>query len=165
MKRLLIATLLSLSLAAAALAETRVYFNPPLPGDIPVSQYIVQALNGAQAQVQVQQYQLTEPSIIAALIRARKRGVRVQALFDKSVGQAANTLRAAGITVLYDPVHIAHNKVLIIDGKLVIGGSFNLTKNANRKNCENAIFLDDPLVIRRFILNFKQRLQAAQDRD
>jgi phosphatidylserine/phosphatidylglycerophosphate/cardiolipin synthase-like enzyme len=149
-------------LAAGAGAEPRVYFNPPLAGDRPVADYIVEAIDSAQTQILVQQYQLTEPAIIAALIKAKRRGVQVEALFDKTVGPAANTLKDAGIMVVYDPVHIAHNKILILDGRLVIGGSFNLTGNANRRNCENCLFMDDLSVVLRFIANYQARQAAAQ---
>ena len=160
-RRILLLVLLLALAAGTAGAETRVYFSPPAPDEAPVAAYIVTALNSAASQILVQQYQLTEPAIIAALVAAQKRGVQVIALCDKTVGAAAGTLKAAGVPVIFDPVHIAHNKVLILDYKLVIGGSFNLTSNANRHNIENCTFIDDPAVVQRFVENFKRRMDAA----
>ena len=153
--------LLFLCWASAAAAATRVYFNPPLPGEQRVAAYIAEAINGVApgGEILVQEYQFDEPSILQALMAAQKRGVRVCCLFDKTVGDAAETLKNAGITVGFDPVHIAHNKVLIIDRRLVIGGSFNLTVHANTHNCENCVFIDDPAVVRRFVQNFQARVK------
>ena len=151
-------------------AETKVYFNPPLPGDQKIVWYIVAALNKAEQEVLVQQFQFTEPNIIAAIRAAKERGCQVVGIFDKvnrsekRPGEGVRELSRANIPVYFDPIHIAHNKVLIIDKKLVICGSFNLTASANQRNCENALFLDDPPVVQRFLENFRSRLEAAQRR-
>ena len=38
---------------------------------------------------------------------------------------------------------IAHNKVMVIDGAVVITGSFNFTKAAEEKNAENLLVIRD----------------------
>jgi phosphatidylserine/phosphatidylglycerophosphate/cardiolipin synthase-like enzyme len=52
-------------------------------------------------------------------------------------------LEATGIPVWidYEPA-IAHNKVIIIDGRLVIGGSYNYTAAAQKRNAENVTFME-----------------------
>ena len=42
-----------------------------------------------------------------------------------------------------DRVAIAHNKVLVIDGKHVITGSFNFTRAAQSRNAENVLVVTD----------------------
>ncbi|MCL4501155.1 MAG: phospholipase D-like domain-containing protein [Deltaproteobacteria bacterium] len=143
-------------------AETRVYFSPPLAGEQKAAAYIIAALDAAESEILVQQYQITEPGIIGALSAAQGRGVKVTALLDKGEHQGAAALSAGGIPVYFDPRRIAHNKVLIIDKKLVICGSFNLTKSANLKNIENCCFMDDAAVVQRFLWNFQRRLRVAQ---
>jgi phosphatidylserine/phosphatidylglycerophosphate/cardiolipin synthase-like enzyme len=104
-----------------------------------------------------------------ALCEAKQRGVPVVAIFDKSndspngARRGAIMLRAAGVPVYFDPVSIAPNK-LIIDGWMVIGGSFNLTKNANVSNLENCIFEDNPEIVGCFIANFNRRLAKVGER-
>jgi phosphatidylserine/phosphatidylglycerophosphate/cardiolipin synthase-like enzyme len=39
---------------------------------------------------------------------------------------------------------ISHNKVMIIDGELVLTGRFNFTKAAQEKNAENRLILRAP---------------------
>jgi phosphatidylserine/phosphatidylglycerophosphate/cardiolipin synthase-like enzyme len=42
-----------------------------------------------------------------------------------------------------DKVAIAHNKVILIDGSIVITGSFNFTKAAQERNAENVLIISD----------------------
>jgi len=77
--------------------------------------------------------------IAKALVDAHKRGVKVQAILDKSQRSEKYTsaifLTNAGIPTFIDDRHaIAHNKIMIIDKAKVITGSFNFTKAAIDKN-------------------------------
>jgi phosphatidylserine/phosphatidylglycerophosphate/cardiolipin synthase-like enzyme len=90
----------------------------------------------------LQAHSFTSAPIAKALVEAHKRGVRVEALLDQSnrtdKHSAADFLANQGIPTKIDAQHaIAHNKVIIIDGMLVIGGSFNYTKAAQEKHAEN----------------------------
>lgn len=38
---------------------------------------------------------------------------------------------------------IAHNKVMILDNKIVLTGSFNYLKGAQKKNAENLLVITD----------------------
>ncbi|WP_321956312.1 phospholipase D-like domain-containing protein [Paraburkholderia bannensis] len=82
----------------------------------------------------------------------KDRGVDVKVILDKSqVSQkysGATYLRNAGIDVVIDTKPaIAHNKVMIFDGKAVITGAFNFKKAAQQRNAENGMLVrgDDAL--------------------
>jgi phospholipase D len=46
-----------------------------------------------------------------------------------------------------EKVRIAHNKVIVIDSKTLIGGSYNFSAAAEKQNAENLIIVkDDPMV-------------------
>src|SRR5262249_3518522 len=48
------------------------------------------------------------------------------------------------VKVLIDACHaIAHNKVIIIDSRTVLTGSFNFTRQAEHENAENLLILRD----------------------
>jgi mitochondrial cardiolipin hydrolase len=134
-------------------------FPPPLPAKTLDScfsplghcdQVMVSWINAATKTLDGAIYGLTDPLIGEALIRARKRGVAIRIVHDKT--QAAgrqditDTLQQAGI-----PVHvqrgtrggIQHNKFLVIDRTYVLTGSFNWTQSATHKNDENFVVLDD----------------------
>jgi phosphatidylserine/phosphatidylglycerophosphate/cardiolipin synthase-like enzyme len=57
---------------------------------------------------------------------------------------AADVLANQGVPTKIDATHaIAHNKVMIIGGETVITGSFNFTKAAQARNCENLLIIRD----------------------
>ncbi len=126
---------------------------------------IVNTIGQARHSVRVQAYGFTSAPIANALIDAAQRGIDVWVIVDKSQKTAKQSkiglLRDAGITVLIDHRHvIAHNKVVIIDGRLVVTGSFNFTKNALR-NAENIIVIDDPGVVSMYEENWKRHAKHA----
>jgi phospholipase D len=61
-----------------------------------------------------------------------------------------------------DQLAIAHNKVLIIDGHLVITGSFNFTKSAETRNAENVVMIDSPRVAGWFAANWDARRAVSR---
>jgi phosphatidylserine/phosphatidylglycerophosphate/cardiolipin synthase-like enzyme len=74
-------------------------------------------------------------------------------------------LRNAKIDVWIDRKHaIAHNKVIIVDGAVVITGSFNFTKAAESKNAENLLVIRDAALARQYLENWERckahRVQA-----
>src|SRR5258706_16248483 len=102
---------------------------------------VVHALAPAKTTVLVQAYSFTSAPIAKALVEARRRGVRVQVILDKSQRtekySEADFLKNNDIPTLIDAQHsIAHNKIMIIDAYLVITGSFNFTKAAEEHNAE-----------------------------
>lgn len=110
---------------------------------------VVRELAGARQTVLVQAYSFTSTAIAAALVAAARRGVRVEAVLDKSnkTGKysVADFLVNARIPTWIDSSHaIAHNKLIVIDNSTVITGSFNFTKAAEESNAENLIILRSP---------------------
>ena len=110
---------------------------------------VVRELSAARQTVLVQAYSFTSAPIASALVAASRRGVRVEAILDKSnkTGKysEADFLLNARIPTYIDAKHaIAHNKVMIIDGQTVLTGSFNFTKAAEESNAENLLILRSP---------------------
>jgi phosphatidylserine/phosphatidylglycerophosphate/cardiolipin synthase-like enzyme len=123
-------------------APARVFFSPK--GGC--TEAIIAEIDRAGTEILVQAYSFTSAPIAKALLEAHKRGVRVEAVLDKSQRSerytSATFLSNAGIPTRIDDRHaIAHNKVIIIDGKVVITGSFNFTKAAEEKNAENLLII------------------------
>lgn len=134
---------------------------------------IVDAINAAKVKIRVQAYGFTAVPILSALANARKRGVDVQAILDE-INDPKNPTKASsytgatfaqnnGIPVLIDDKPaIAHNKVIIIDDHLVIGGSYNYTKSAQNSNAENVTFVESTNVAACFERNWEARRQASR---
>ena len=145
----------------AQAGSIRVYFSP----NGGCTDAILFEINRAKSEILLQAYSFTSQPIAQALIRAHKRGVKISAVLDKSNRgrkySAATFLKNMGIPVYIDANHaIAHNKIMIIDNRVVITGSFNFTKAAENKNAENILILDDlPDLTRAYQENFQNHLR------
>jgi phosphatidylserine/phosphatidylglycerophosphate/cardiolipin synthase-like enzyme len=123
-------------------APTQVYFSP----DGGCTEAIVKEIINAKSEILVQAYSFTSTPIAKALVDAHKRGVKVEAILDKSQRSekysSATFLANSRIPTFIDARHaIAHNKIMIIDQSMVITGSFNFTKAAEEKNAENLLII------------------------
>jgi phosphatidylserine/phosphatidylglycerophosphate/cardiolipin synthase-like enzyme len=141
----------------------RVYFTPGDSAELA----IVEQLLGAKDSILVQAYSFTNPAIASALADARKRGVNVVILLDKSHRtqkySAADFTANAGINTLIDDRHaIAHNKIMIIDGQVVITGSYNFTKAAEKSNAENLVIIESGSVAERYLNNWQKHRRHSQ---
>ena len=56
-----------------------------------------------------------------------------------------------------DAPAIAHNKVIILDDRTVLTGSFNFTKSADTVNAENVVVLESSTVAAWFNQNWEDR--------
>ena len=127
---------------------------------------ITDVIDTAKQSIFVQAYSFTSAPIAAHLIAAKKRGVKVNVILDKS--QKTQRYSASRFLVNqhipcwidYKPA-IAHNKIMIIDKKAVITGSFNFTKAAQNKNAENLLIIRDPALANLYLKNWQQRRAAS----
>lgn len=143
--------------ACANTNAVSVYFSPQ--GGC--TEAIVAELNQARSNVLVQAYSFTSDTIAKALLEAHRRGVLVRVILDRSQRtekySSADFLSHAGIETLIDAEHaIAHNKVMVVDGQVVITGSFNFTKAAENSNAENLLVLRDAELARKYAENWAQ---------
>jgi phosphatidylserine/phosphatidylglycerophosphate/cardiolipin synthase-like enzyme len=107
---------------------------------------IVQELQKARREILVQAYSFTADPLTFALVDAKQRGVDVQILLDKSNEverySDLSIFLEKGLQPLIDASHaIAHNKVIIIDQKVIVTGSYNFTNQAENENAENALII------------------------
>lgn len=155
MNRVFLALFLLLPLTIQA-RSTAVYFSP----DGGCTKAVVQSLDAAKKSVWVQAYSFTSSPIAKAIMDAKKRGLDVEVLLDKSNVtarySAARFLSNVGIPVFIDDKHaIAHNKVMVIDGHVVITGSFNFTTAAEHKNAENLLIIDSKRIAAKYAENWR----------
>lgn len=141
----------------------QVYFSPK--GGC--TEAIVKELGEAKQSILVQAYSFTSAPIAEALVKAHRRGVKVQAVLDKSQRterySSATFLANAGIPTLIDAGHaIAHNKIMVIDGARVITGSFNFSKAAEERNAENLLVLEDPALAASYEANWREHAKHSE---
>jgi phosphatidylserine/phosphatidylglycerophosphate/cardiolipin synthase-like enzyme len=92
--------------------------------------------------------------VMAALIGAAKRGVRVELFLDQAEDEEFSTeanrgvgseLRKHGIAVRFDsPGRTTHTKLVVIDRRYVFLGSHNFTHSALRHNNEASVLIESP---------------------
>ncbi|BFZ17251.1 hypothetical protein BsWGS_20290 [Bradybaena similaris] len=81
----------------------------------------------------------------------------------RSSGSRIWSLRQEGIPVRTNPsAYLMHHKFVVIDGKVLLNGSFNWTVQAITGNQENVIITDDSAVTSLFVSEF-QRLWEEFD--
>lgn len=157
--RLVLVLALVLLASAAAFASVNVYFSPG------VRQHILPELQWAEKSIDVAMYAFTDSDLAWALVRARERGVEVRVRLDK--GQAAGKysksrfLAGRGLAVrLHQGGGLMHHKFAVIDGRVVVTGSYNWTDNAEEENDENALVIADSEVAAVYAAEF-ERLWAG----
>ncbi len=123
-----------------------VYFSPKGGCEDQVLYWI----DRANVSIHVLIYSFTLDSVGDALVEAHNRSVEVQLVFE--VGQITEAseyqkLRAAGIPVRNDTnSRDMHNKVMIVDGMIVLTGSFNWSSRGENENNENLIVIESTYV-------------------
>lgn len=141
----------------------QVFFSPNGGATAAVTRALAQATNS----VLVQAYSFTSAPIAQALVEARRRGVIVQVILDRSQRtekySEADFLSHNEIPTLIDDQHaIAHNKIMIIDGYVVLTGSFNFTRAAEEKNAENLLVINDSVLARAYVENWHAHEQHSE---
>lgn len=157
MKQALVFTAVFIALGAYG-ATTRQSVQVCFTPGMDCESMFVGAIDGAKKSLDVQEYHLTNKAIVAAILRAKDRGVETRIILDKRARKEALPFINAGIPVLIDyKVRIAHNKVVIIDDQVVLGGSFNPSKSAQLYNAENLTLFDSAELAKQYEANFDSR--------
>jgi phosphatidylserine/phosphatidylglycerophosphate/cardiolipin synthase-like enzyme len=141
-------------------AQVRVFFSPKdrMAGEV------VAAIGAARRSVRFLTFSFTSDPIADAMIERARAGVQVTGVFERQnasgTGSEFGKLRDARIDVLEDGnCYILHHKVIIIDERVVITGSYNFTASAETSNDENLLIIDDPALAQAYVEEF-ERLYA-----
>ena len=141
----------------------QVYFSP----NGGCTEAIISEIEKAKTEIFVQAYSFTSVPIAKALLNAHKRGVKIEAILDKSQRKekytSATFLANAGIPTYIDAKHlIAHNKIIIIDRLTVITGSFNFTRAAEERNAENLLIIASADIAKLYLENWTEHKEHSE---
>lgn len=147
---------------------------------------IIERIRGARESITFLAFTFTHDDIGTAIEERYRAGVAVRGVNEnlqsdrpeaelrrfRTAGmdkeQPAGTPRPAckaGPGVLTDGnPRLMHHKVIVIDGRTVIFGSFNFSKNAADDNDENLLIIDDPAIAAAFLDEFCRVYNVAVDR-
>jgi phosphatidylserine/phosphatidylglycerophosphate/cardiolipin synthase-like enzyme len=146
-----------------SLAGTRVetYYSPQDRG----AAHIIRWLGSARQSIHFMAFAFTHDGVGDTMLERSRAGVEVAGVFETS---GSNTdfsefkrLKEAGLDVVLDgnPYNM-HHKVIIIDDRVSIFGSFNFSASADRENDENLLIAEDVGVAAAFEAEY-QRVRAT----
>jgi phosphatidylserine/phosphatidylglycerophosphate/cardiolipin synthase-like enzyme len=124
-------------------------------------------IDKANSSIHILIYSFTLDNIADALIRARNRNIEVRVVFEQeNVGQSGSEyqrLNDAGIDVRSDANSgYMHDKIMIVDGKVVLTGSFNWSSHAENENNENLIVITSAHVADTYESEFQKIWSSAR---
>lgn len=129
---------------------------------------VLKRLRAATKSIRATAFSFTDTAMGEVLKEKSKQGLKVQGVFESrnntGLGAEYPILKRAGVDVLEDGnCYTLHSKLLIIDDKTVIMGSYNFTDSANRSNDENLLIIDDPALAKSYTAEFNRIYKQAQN--
>lgn len=141
-----------------------VYFSPE---DKTLTRLLA-LVEGARESIYFMAYSFTSDPLAAAMLERAEAGVVVAGVFEEgqyrsNAGTEYDTFRQAGLDVRLDgnPRHM-HHKVMIIDGQILITGSYNFTKSAEGRNDENSLVIFNADIAAQYMAEFQRVYEMAQ---
>lgn len=128
---------------------------------------IVKMITHARSEILIMAYSFRSVPIAEALIAAHKTGVKVELLMDKSERLEGFTpammVTNAGISVWLDAKHaVMNNRVMIVDGEIVLTGSFNFNSASEGMNAENLLILQSPELAKHYRDNWQNHRKHSE---
>ncbi|MEK6954770.1 MAG: phospholipase D-like domain-containing protein [Candidatus Micrarchaeota archaeon] len=109
---------------------------------------MVAIMDNAKSSIHIILFEFSYPDLKEALVHAAQRGVDVKLILDPKVSQNLDTakfLKAKGIDVKWSSSKFNYNhaKTAILDGRKVLTGSINWSRNAMTRNREIGVLVED----------------------
>jgi phosphatidylserine/phosphatidylglycerophosphate/cardiolipin synthase-like enzyme len=145
-----------ISVTSLAHAETKVYFSP----NGGCQEAVKAEINKARESIDIAMYAFTSREIAQALVDAQGRKVKIRVILDlaqiKDQYSKSRYLISKGLNVKFHMgPGLMHNKFAVIDGRVVLTGSFNWTLTAEKKNSENLLVITSRDLARKYAEQFK----------
>ena len=162
-----------IQLCKEVLLGRRIYHAFFCPRDN-VKQILLGLIHTEKSFIYAALYQITDKDIVDALIAARKRGVRIEIITDKSCLASPYTkvpqLRRNKIPVaVFKGSGIMHNKFFlfgrtIYNKRLLWTGSANATTGGTTRNQENVVVLEHSKLFNQYFTYFKELRNKIQNK-
>jgi len=142
--------------ASALSSINSAYFSP---GDS-CRRKLLDLCTSCRHSLDISVFTISDDRLSDAIVAAHGRGVSVRIISDNDKaldeGSDVTYLIAQGIEVRMDdtPNHM-HHKFALIDGLILVNGSFNWTRSASDYNQENILVTNEPLLIAAYRSEFE----------
>ena len=144
--------------------QAEVLFAP----EDPVRSRLLDVLKGASKSIRFLAFSFTDDDIGKLVLAQARKGVAVQGVFE-TTGSGTKfseygPFKAAGLDVRRDgdTKVILHHKLFIVDDHIVVTGSYNFSRNADKSNDENLLILNDANLARRYTEEFRRLYAQSQ---
>jgi phosphatidylserine/phosphatidylglycerophosphate/cardiolipin synthase-like enzyme len=135
-----------------------VYFSP----DDGVEAHLIDLIQSAEQSIYFMAFSFTSDPLSEAILERAQKGVIVAGVMEESqvesnTGSDYDRFRQAGLDIRLDgnPRNM-HHKVIVIDEKKVVTGSYNFSLSAENVNDENVLVFHDPQIANQFMTEFER---------
>ena len=133
----------------------QVYFSP----EDDVMNRIIPIVRGAQSSIRFLAFSFTDYPLAQAMIDRAGRGVDAAGVYEKVGSETESselrTFFCAKVPVRQDGnPRFLHDKLIVVDNRYVITGSFNFSTNATESNDENVVIIDNPDIANLYMQEF-----------
>lgn len=164
LKYIFITFLVISSVALASITgNISIFFSPKDKCD----EVLIKELLTTKKELNIAIYSLTKPNIAEAITQLKKNGVTVRMVVDNQQAGGKYSLDeyliSNNVSLLRDKHSgLMHNKFAVIDGQVVLTGSYNWTNGATYKNDENLIIIRSVEAAQRFNTEFSRLWRENQ---
>ncbi len=144
--------------------QIETYFSP----DDGVAAQLMNLLQGAQESILFLAYTFTSDDLAQIIKSKHEAGIRVAGVMDNELitsneGSDFNLFTKAGLNVRRDGnPGLMHDKIIIIDGSIVVTGSYNFTAAAENRNDENILVIHSKEIAEFYTSEFTRIFDLAQ---
>jgi phosphatidylserine/phosphatidylglycerophosphate/cardiolipin synthase-like enzyme len=145
--------------------QVETYFSP----EDGVAEHLEALIRSAQDSIDFLAFSFTADDLAEAIRQRAAAGVAVRGVMERSqvetnAGSEYERFRQAGLAVRLDgnPANM-HQKFLVIDGKIVVFGSYNFSRSAETTNDENVLIIHDPHIASLFLAEFEKIFTVAEE--
>ncbi|MDH4127942.1 MAG: phospholipase D-like domain-containing protein [Spirochaetota bacterium] len=126
-----------------------------------VANALISEINKAKQSIYFLAFSFTHNKMGDAMIKKHLNAVKIMGVFEKrqnSKHSEYHRMIEAGIQTIKtdDNKYNMHHKVIIIDERITITGSFNFSNNADKKNDENVLIIDSPRIAKIYLNEFNR---------
>jgi len=140
-----------------------IYFSP----DDGVLDQLAAVLNTAEDSIYFLAFSFTSNALGDIVREKEVAGLTIKGVMDReqvlsNQGTEYDPFKQAKVDVRLDGnPGLMHHKVFIIDGKIVVFGSYNFSQSAEERNDENLVIVYNEAIAQQFLLEFQRVWQVA----
>lgn len=132
---------------------------------------VLKVIDSTKSSIRLAAYSFTSPTVVRALLAAKKRGVDVVVVVDEKGNKSKASIQALNLLVnakiptrTLSAYAIHHDKFIISDSRHIKTGSFNYSVSANKRNSENVLVVwNNPPLAGQYLMHWESRYAQGRD--